>query len=74
MKNILFLEKKEIVINSGGRGLKLSQHVVEEIKKRGDEWAKDFIDNKFEYKYYCNYKSRVIGYFIQNVKTEKTKF
>ena len=34
---------KEIVINSGGEGLKLSPEIIEEMANRGDDVAKDIL-------------------------------
>lgn len=41
--------KKEIVINTGGEGLKLSPEIINEMAKRGDKLAKDILEkNKFQ--------------------------
>ena len=48
MKYLTSGKTKEIVINSGGEGLKLSPEIIEEMSKRGDQLAKKIIDqNKF---------------------------
>lgn len=46
MKFLVSGETIEIVINSGGEGLKLSPEIIEEMAKRGDELAKDIIEKK----------------------------
>src|SRR5689334_4020145 len=49
LKYILSGETKEIVINRGGEGLKVSYTILKEMEKRGDKLAKKIIEeDEFE--------------------------
>jgi len=50
LKYILSGKTKEIVVNRGGEGLKVSYAILKEMEKRGDELAKKIIEeDKFKY-------------------------
>ena len=50
LKYIISGKTKEIIVNTGGEGIKVSKHILEEMTKRGDKLAMKLLqNNKFKY-------------------------